>query len=124
VIAPQRPAGPGRPDPPARLRRRHLPGLPGERTLLAWDRTALALLGNLALLIIRHTGSAHPLRLAAAVLAGCLAAICGWLAVARGRAVSAQQRGAPMSPPTAAAVLLTAGVVAMAGLELAAILRA
>jgi uncharacterized membrane protein YidH (DUF202 family) len=111
-----------RPDPPARARRRHLSGLPGERTLLAWDRTALALLANGALLILRDAGSTSSLRLVAAVLAGLLAAMCGVLARTRARAVADHQRHGFLHPPDRAALCLAAGVVAMGCLEVVAIL--
>lgn len=116
--------GTHRPDPPARLRRRHLSGLPGERTLLAWDRTALGLLGNGALLIMRDAGSTHPLRLTAAVLAALLAAMCGVLARTRARTLADPGHRSGLSAPSTPAYLLAAGVCVMALLELVAILRA
>lgn len=110
-------------EPPARARRRHLAGLPGERTILAWDRTALALLGNGALLILRDAGNTHPLRLLAALIAALLAAMCGVLARARARTLADRTYRTDLTPPTRAFLVLTAGVVMIALLELASVLR-
>jgi|GEM_PF-4843250 len=110
------------PIPHARNRRRHLSGLPGERTLLAWDRAALSLLGNGALLVMRDAGGSHPLRLAAAVIGGLLAAMCGLLARFRARALAHHSVHRTLAPPARAAVALAVGVGAMAFLEMIAIL--
>ncbi len=55
-------------------------GLPGERTSLAWDRTALALLGESALLLVRDRDGTGPVLAAAALVLALVAA-----GVARGR---------------------------------------
>jgi len=111
-------------EPLSRARRRHLAGLPGERTLLAWDRTALALLANAALLILRDGVDTHPLGLAAATLATVLAAMCAVLARTRAHALA--RRGAQTSLPAAtrALPLLAAGTCALAALAAASIIRA
>lgn len=111
-------------EPPSRLRRRHLAGLPGERTLLAWDRTALALLANGALLVMRDAADTHPLRLVAAGIAGLLAAMCGVLARSRARILADRGTRAHLRSPTVAVYLLTAGVCLLAALEIASILWA
>ena len=112
-----------RPEPHPRARRRHLSGLPGERTLLAWDRTALALLGNGALLVMRDAGSTHPLRLVAAVLSALLAAMCGVLARTRAQTLAARGVDDGLPAPTAAVFLLGGGVVLISVLALGSILR-
>ena len=104
--------------------RRHLSGLPGERTLMAWDRTALSLLGSGALLVMRDAGNTHPLRLAAAVVAALLAAMCGVLARTRAHNLADHNHRRTLTPPTVPALLLASGVVLMALLELGSILRA
>ncbi|MGQ0846585.1 MAG: DUF202 domain-containing protein [Sporichthyaceae bacterium] len=108
-------------EPHARTRRRHLAGLPGERTLLAWDRTALALLANAALLTVRDAGGTHPLRLATAILAALLAVMCGVLARTRARTLAHPAGRDRLAAPTAAIYLLAGGVAAIATLELIAI---
>lgn len=111
-------------EPISRLRRRHLAGLPGERTLLAWDRTALALLANAALLIMRDAAATDPLRMVAAVLAATLAAMCGALARSRARTLADPTSRSHLRSPTGAVLVLTGGVCVIAILEVTAILRA
>lgn len=67
------------------MNRSDLPGLQAERTSLAWERTALALLVNGALLVLHHLRGTGPagLPLAGAGLAAAL--LCAVLGARRAR---------------------------------------
>ncbi|MGQ0465542.1 MAG: DUF202 domain-containing protein [Sporichthyaceae bacterium] len=101
-----------------------LSGLPGERTLLAWDRTALALLANAALLIVRDGVDTPVLGLIAAGWAAGLAAVCAVLARTRAQRLARRGPGSPLPAASRALPLLAAGTVVLAALEAASILRA
>lgn len=73
---------------PGRGHRAHLPGRPAERTLLAWDRTALLLAGHGAVLMVHEPSSAGPTRTAAALASLVLAALAVGLGLLRGREVA------------------------------------
>jgi uncharacterized membrane protein YidH (DUF202 family) len=103
--------------------RRHLSGLQGERTLLAWDRTALALLVNAGLLVLRDAGDSHPLRLVDAVVACFLAAMCGILARTRAMAIARRAGNHDLPGADRAVWVLAAGIGLMCVLEEIAIFR-
>jgi uncharacterized membrane protein YidH (DUF202 family) len=104
--------------------RRDLSGLPGERTLLAWDRTALGLLANAGLLVLRDAGASHPLRLVDAVVACFLAAMCGMLARTRAMAIARRAGNHDLPGAERAVMVLAAGIGLMCILEMIAIFRA
>jgi uncharacterized membrane protein YidH (DUF202 family) len=110
--------------PNARDSRRHLSGLQGERTLLAWDRTAMSLLANAGLLVLRDASEFHPLRLIDAVVACLLAAMCGVFARTRAAAIARRAGSQDLPGADRAIAVLAAGIALMCVLETIAIFRA
>jgi hypothetical protein len=93
-----------------------LPGLQAERTLLSWDRTALGLLANGALLMLRDVQPLGPARLGPAGAALLLAVLCALAGRRRAKRI-----GRPTAPPTLEVVML--GVtVTMLGLAVIGLL--
>jgi uncharacterized membrane protein YidH (DUF202 family) len=86
--------------------RADLPGLQAERTILAGDRTALGLLGNGALLLVRGPVAAGAGGLVAAALALIGASLVAVLA-RPGRVLAAAEGRGPAPP-----IVLVGGVVA------------
>lgn len=89
-------------------------GLAAQRTVLAWERTALGILVNGALLVLRDAGSADP----AARVGACWAAALALLTVALGRSrrgivLAGARRGAVPAAPVHIG-LLTVGVLVLA----------
>jgi uncharacterized membrane protein YidH (DUF202 family) len=96
------------------------PGLQAERTVFAWDRTALALLGNGALLVVRQLPGLGDTALAPAV-----AAVVATLAVAvvgrrRARELVARRigtmAGATVSVLAAGYLTMAVGLAALAAM--------
>ncbi len=104
--------------------RGHLPGLPSQRTHMAWDRTALALITHGALLVVRDPAEADATRIAAAgasLALALVAAALGWL-----RAAEIVHSDTTKLAPTArtALVILTVGVLVLGLLDLLTIAAA
>lgn len=107
--------------------RSELPGLQAERTLLAWERTALGLLANGALLMLRGTESAGIgvlIPAGGALALALLAAIIGL--VRRHRIAHSLLNGSPrpgtVPAPETEVLLLGAGVTALSVLAIVIIL--
>ena len=94
------------------------PGRSAERTVLAWDRTALALLGNGALLLVRDLRGIGPFVVVPAVLAMAAAvtvAVLGRRRAARLLRDPATRAGAsPFALVTGVLVAIVAGAVVVA----------
>jgi uncharacterized membrane protein YidH (DUF202 family) len=89
------------------------PGLQGERTELAWERSALALLSSAALLLLRHVGpDIGRVLLVAAQLSVALLTV--WYARRRGRKIRALDTDGDLSVPDAHRELLGITVAVMA----------
>ena len=88
------------------------PGLPAERTILAWNRTALASAG-LAALMIRVVSSAFPIvgAIAVGLLLGLAGALGGFACVRRAARLRQLGTGAGALTPRTAGVVVTAAVV-------------
>lgn len=104
---------------PGRAHRANLPGLPAERTRLAWDRTAIGLGAHAAVLLLHNGNQPGPLRLTIAALSVGLAGFAVLAGVLRARRV---QPGSQRPPaPTAMLVALAAGIATLGVLDLVAI---
>lgn len=88
-----------------RTSRTERPGLQVERTVLAWDRTTLALLANGALLFARHLRGAGGVALLPAVLA----LVAALLVAVLGRRRARRLRRRPATPPGDRVALTVAG---------------
>jgi uncharacterized membrane protein YidH (DUF202 family) len=82
-----------------------------ERTILAWDRTALALLGNGALLLVRDVRVTGGLALVAAAGAVVAALVVAVLGRHRARTLRCAPAHAPASVAVAGGAVLAIGVV-------------
>ena len=92
------------------------PGLQGERTELAWERSALGLLAAAGLLLFRHLGPAVVGRVVLAAADVALALLLVWLGRRRGRrirAVRAEPGRGPVVPAAGREVALV-GTAAVA----------
>ncbi len=89
------------------------PGLPAERTILAWNRTALASAG-LAAVMVRVVSSAFPFAgaVAVGVLLGVAGVLGGVACLRRAARLRHLGTGAGALSPRVAAVVMAAAVVA------------
>jgi uncharacterized membrane protein YidH (DUF202 family) len=97
------------------------PGLQAERTLLSWERTALGLLANGALLMLRGAGLTGPPILLPAGVALVLSVIATVIGLHRHRVIGPGAAGAVAAPSIEVSVL-GAGVTIVGVLTLVAIL--
>ena len=86
-------------------------GTQAERTALAWDRTALAVLGNGPLLLVREVRAAGTLALVAAAVALVAALVVGVLG--RRRARSLRRPGGTTAPAVRPLTVAGAAVTAV-----------
>jgi len=98
--------------------RSDLPGLQAERTSLAWERTAVALFANGALLLLRHAGHQGPAALVAAGVALLASAAVAVLGLRRARRI---RRADEVATPARRSVALVGGAVIVVGAAIAVI---
>lgn len=92
-------------------------GLAAQRTVLAWERTALGILANGALLVLRDAGSGEPVARIGACWAGALAVFVLHTGRARSRAVLAGARTGRVDAVPGALIALTFGVLVLGVLD-------
>ncbi|MBA3741731.1 DUF202 domain-containing protein [Sporichthya sp.] len=102
--------------------RAQLPGWPSQRTLMAWDRTALALIAHGALLVVRDPGGGGPARFTAAALSLALALMVAVLGRLRADEIADSDKTRYAHVPTRPLLLITAGVLALGVADLVTIL--
>jgi uncharacterized membrane protein YidH (DUF202 family) len=92
-------------------------GLAAQRTVLAWERTALGILVNGALLVLRDAGSADPVALAGACWAAALALVTVALGIRRRDVVLRGARVKDIPPAPGLLATLTVGILVLGVLD-------
>lgn len=92
-------------------------GLAAQRTVLAWERTALGILVNGALLVLRDAGSGDPVARVGACWAAALALFTVALGRCRRQVVLAGAGQGDVGPAPAQLVALTVGVLVLGVLD-------
>ena len=92
-------------------------GLAAQRTVLAWERTALGVLANGALLVLRDAGSHAPIARAGACWAAALALLTVQLGRSRRQVVLVGARRGQVPPAPGPLLLLTVGVLVLGVLD-------
>lgn len=100
-----------------------LPGWPAQRTLMAWDRTALALIAHGALLMVRQPDEAGAARIVAAILSVGLAVAAALLGRRRAVQIAASDTTRRAPVPTKALIGLAAGTLALAMADVVTIVQ-
>ena len=103
--------------------RGNLPGLPSQRTLMAWDRTALALIAHGALLVIRNPSDGGPARFTPAALSLALALLVAVFGRMRAYEIADSDQTRYAHVPRLQLFTITAGVLALGVADLVAILN-
>lgn len=98
------------------------PGLPAERTLLSWERSAFGFLVGGALVLLRQHGPLGPGRIALAMTATVLALLVLVLGYVRARQIRAGAGRAVLSAPRTEILLIGGATVAFATAVVAALL--
>jgi uncharacterized membrane protein YidH (DUF202 family) len=102
--------------------RSHLPGLPSQRTLMAWDRTALALIAHGVVLVIRHPGESGPARWTPAVMSLALALLVAVFGRMRAEEILDSDRTRYAHVPRMQLMVITIGVLALGIADLVSVL--
>lgn len=93
-------------------------GLAAQRTVLAWERTALGILANGALLVLREAGSGDPVARVGACWAAALALLVVHLGRSRSLVVLAGARSGRVAAAPGALAILAVGVVVLGVFDL------
>jgi uncharacterized membrane protein YidH (DUF202 family) len=98
------------------------PGLPAERTLLSWERSAFGFLVGGALVMLRQHGPLGPGRTIVALTATLLALLVLALAYRRARQIRASPDRGIMPAPSTEILLMGGATIAFATVVVAAVL--
>lgn len=91
--------------------------------MMAWDRTALALIGHGALLVVRNPADGGPARFTAAALSLALALLVAFFGRMRALEIADSDRTRYAHVPRLQLFVITGGVLVLAAADLVAILR-
>jgi uncharacterized membrane protein YidH (DUF202 family) len=90
--------------------------------MMAWDRTALALIAHGALLVVRNPGAGSPVRWTGAGLSLALAMLVAVLGRLRGLEIADADRTRYARVPRTPLLVITAGVLVVGCVDLLAVL--